>query len=62
MRPPTISTLEPIMNWDMLGMRGTCSSGFTLKGSGGIGPIADSASGASASSKKTSGAQKPRTT
>jgi acyl-CoA dehydrogenase len=28
--------LEPIMNWDTLGMRGTCSSGFTLRGSGGI--------------------------
>jgi acyl-CoA dehydrogenase len=26
--------LEPIMNWDTLGMRGTCSSGFTLKGIG----------------------------
>jgi acyl-CoA dehydrogenase len=26
--------LEPIMNWDTLGMRGTCSSGFTLKGEG----------------------------
>ena len=26
--------LEPIMNWDTLGMRGTCSSGFTLKCSG----------------------------
>ena len=28
--------LEPIMNWDTLGMRGTCSSGFTLKGNGGM--------------------------
>lgn len=28
--------LEPIMNWDTLGMRGTCSTGFTLKGSGEI--------------------------
>jgi acyl-CoA dehydrogenase len=28
--------LEPIMDWDTLGMRGTCSSGFTLKGSGKI--------------------------
>lgn len=26
--------LEPIMNWDTLGMRGTCSSGFTLTGIG----------------------------
>jgi acyl-CoA dehydrogenase len=26
--------LEPIMNWDTLGMRGTCSSGFTLKATG----------------------------
>lgn len=26
--------LEPIMNWDTLGMRGTCSSGFTLKARG----------------------------
>jgi len=26
--------LEPIANWDTLGMRGTCSSGFTLKGYG----------------------------
>ena len=26
--------LEPIMNWDTLGMRGTCSAGFTLKCSG----------------------------
>jgi len=26
--------LEPIMNWDTLGMRGTCSSGFTLNGVG----------------------------
>ncbi|MBV8360994.1 MAG: acyl-CoA/acyl-ACP dehydrogenase [Deltaproteobacteria bacterium] len=28
--------LEPIMDWDTLGMRGTCSSGFMLKGSGKI--------------------------
>ena len=28
--------LEPIMNWDTLGMRGTCSSGFTLKCNGEI--------------------------
>ncbi len=28
--------LEPIMDWDTLGMRGTCSSGFTLTGSGTI--------------------------
>jgi acyl-CoA dehydrogenase len=28
--------LEPIMDWDTLGMRGTCSSGFTLKGNGKI--------------------------
>lgn len=27
--------LEPIMNWDTLGMRGTCSSGFALRGNGG---------------------------
>jgi acyl-CoA dehydrogenase len=26
--------LEPTMNWDTLGMRGTCSSGFTLKADG----------------------------
>ena len=26
--------LEPFMNWDTLGMRGTCSAGFTLRGSG----------------------------
>jgi len=26
--------LEPIMGWDTLGMRGTCSSGFILKGRG----------------------------
>jgi acyl-CoA dehydrogenase len=26
--------LEPIMNWDTLGMRGTCSSGFALKCNG----------------------------
>jgi acyl-CoA dehydrogenase len=28
--------LEPIMNWDAMGMRGTCSAGFALKGDGGI--------------------------
>jgi acyl-CoA dehydrogenase len=26
--------LEPMMSWDTLGMRGTCSSGYTLKASG----------------------------
>jgi acyl-CoA dehydrogenase len=26
--------LEPILEWDTLGMRGTCSSGFMLRGSG----------------------------
>jgi acyl-CoA dehydrogenase len=26
--------LEPIKNWDTLGMRGTCSSGFTIRGQG----------------------------
>jgi acyl-CoA dehydrogenase len=26
--------LEPLVSWDTLGMRGTCSSGFTLKASG----------------------------
>src|SRR5215831_1009682 len=26
--------LEPIMNWNALGMRGTCSAGFALKGRG----------------------------
>ena len=26
--------LEPIMNWDTLGMRGTCSSGFTITANG----------------------------
>jgi acyl-CoA dehydrogenase len=31
--------LEPIMNWDTLGMRGTCSSGFMLKGNGGIAQV-----------------------
>jgi acyl-CoA dehydrogenase len=31
--------LEPIMNWDTLGMRGTCSSGFALKASGKIGQV-----------------------
>jgi len=28
--------LEPIMGWDALGMRGTCSSGFLLRGTGTI--------------------------
>lgn len=27
-------SLEPLVSWDTLGMRGTCSSGFTLKASG----------------------------
>jgi acyl-CoA dehydrogenase len=27
-------SLEPMMSWDTLGMRGTCSAGFTLKASG----------------------------
>jgi acyl-CoA dehydrogenase len=27
-------TLEPLTSWDTLGMRGTCSSGYTLKASG----------------------------
>jgi len=27
-------SLEPIMSWDTLGMRGTCSAGFTLKAEG----------------------------
>jgi acyl-CoA dehydrogenase len=27
-------TLEPLSSWDTLGMRGTCSSGFTLKAKG----------------------------
>ena len=27
-------SLEPIMTWDTLGMRGTCSSGFTLRATG----------------------------
>ena len=31
--------LEPIMNWDTLGMRGTCSSGFRLKGNGEPGQV-----------------------
>lgn len=31
--------LEPIMNWDTLGMRGTCSAGFTFRGNGEIGQI-----------------------
>jgi acyl-CoA dehydrogenase len=28
-------TLDPIMTWNALGMRGTCSSGYALKGQGG---------------------------
>jgi acyl-CoA dehydrogenase len=28
-------SLEPILEWDTLGMRGTCSAGFTLRASGG---------------------------
>ncbi|MBF6571307.1 MAG: acyl-CoA/acyl-ACP dehydrogenase [Candidatus Binataceae bacterium] len=28
--------LEPIMDWETLGMRGTCSAGFTLRARGGI--------------------------
>ena len=28
--------LEPIVDWDALGMRGTCSLGFTLRGSGSV--------------------------
>jgi acyl-CoA dehydrogenase len=28
-------SLEPVLEWDTLGMRGTCSSGFTLRASGG---------------------------
>jgi acyl-CoA dehydrogenase len=31
--------LEPIMNWDTLGMRGTCSAGFTLRGNGEIAQV-----------------------
>jgi len=27
-------SLEPILEWDTLGMRGTCSAGFTLRGAG----------------------------
>jgi acyl-CoA dehydrogenase len=27
-------TLEPVVSWDTLGMRGTCSTGFTLKAAG----------------------------
>jgi acyl-CoA dehydrogenase len=32
-------SLEPTLTWDTLGMRGTCSAGFTLKASGEIGQI-----------------------
>ena len=28
-------SLEPIMSWDTLGMRGTCSTGYTIRASGG---------------------------
>jgi acyl-CoA dehydrogenase len=31
--------LEPVTGWDTLGMRGTCSSGFTLKGRGEAGQV-----------------------
>ena len=31
--------LERIMNWDAMGMRGTCSSGFNLRGSGEPGQV-----------------------
>jgi acyl-CoA dehydrogenase len=31
--------LEPIMNWDTMGMRGTCSSGFKLTGTGEAGQV-----------------------
>jgi acyl-CoA dehydrogenase len=32
-------SLEPLLEWDTLGMRGTCSAGFTLKASGCIDQI-----------------------
>ncbi len=32
-------TLEPIVEWDALGMRGTCSAGFVLRASGGADQI-----------------------
>lgn len=32
-------SLEPLVAWDTLGMRGTCSAGFTLKASGGADQI-----------------------
>ncbi len=32
-------TLEPIVEWDALGMRGTCSTGFVLRASGGADQI-----------------------
>ena len=32
-------SLEPQLSWDTLGMRGTCSAGFTLKASGDIAQI-----------------------
>lgn len=31
--------LEPIMNWNTLGMRGTCSSGFTLRANGDLAQV-----------------------
>ena len=31
--------LERIVDWDTLGMRGTCSTGFTLRGEGGVAQI-----------------------
>ena len=31
--------LEPLLGWDPLGMRGTCSSGFTLRGGGEPGQV-----------------------
>ena len=32
-------SLEPIMSWDTLGMRGTCSTGYTIRASGGADQI-----------------------
>ncbi|MFI4976021.1 MAG: acyl-CoA dehydrogenase family protein [Caulobacterales bacterium] len=32
-------SLEPTLSWDTLGMRGTCSAGFTLRASGGAAQI-----------------------
>jgi acyl-CoA dehydrogenase len=31
--------LDPIMTWNALGMRGTCSSGYALRGQGGAGQV-----------------------